>query len=133
MRMSFGQEMRMAQKQVLAPRMIQSMEILQLPMMALEERIEQEIQNTETLEVEEAEGESAAGESGAASAEAPPGMGEQRTVDEKPLVVDQDLGDLRVEGELPADFPLPGPLDPAPWAASRAGGTGRQVFPRGTR
>ena len=41
MRMSFGQEMRMAQKQVLAPRMIQSMEILQLPVMALEERIEQ--------------------------------------------------------------------------------------------
>ena len=39
MRMSFGQEMRMAQKQVLAPRMIQSMEILQLPVMALEERI----------------------------------------------------------------------------------------------
>ena len=90
MRMSFGQEMRMAQKQVLAPRMIQSMEILQLPLMALEDRIEQEIQNNETLEVEEPEGESAAGESGAASAEAPPGMGEQRTVDEKPLVVDQD-------------------------------------------
>ena len=36
MRMSFGQEMRMAQKQVLAPRMIQSMEILQLPIMALQ-------------------------------------------------------------------------------------------------
>jgi DNA-directed RNA polymerase specialized sigma subunit, sigma54 homolog len=35
----------MAQKQVLAPRMIQSMEILQLPLMALEERIKQEIQN----------------------------------------------------------------------------------------
>jgi hypothetical protein len=43
MRMSFGQEMRMAQKQVLAPRMIQSMEILQLPVMALEERIEEAI------------------------------------------------------------------------------------------
>jgi RNA polymerase sigma-54 factor len=54
MRMSFGQEMRMAQKQVLAPRMIQSMEILQLPVMALEERIEEEIQNNETLEMEEA-------------------------------------------------------------------------------
>jgi RNA polymerase sigma-54 factor len=53
MRMSFGQEMRMAQKQVLAPRMIQSMEILQLPVMALEERIEEEIQNNETLELEE--------------------------------------------------------------------------------
>lgn len=33
MRLSFGQELRMAQKQVLAPRMIQSMEILQLPIM----------------------------------------------------------------------------------------------------
>jgi short-subunit dehydrogenase involved in D-alanine esterification of teichoic acids len=55
MRMSFGQEMRMAQKQVLAPRMIQSMEILQLPVMALEERIEEEIQNNETLEVDEAD------------------------------------------------------------------------------
>ena len=53
MRMSFGQEMRLAQKQVLAPRMIQSMEILQLPVLALEERIEQEIQNNETLEVDE--------------------------------------------------------------------------------
>ena len=55
MRMSFGQEMRMAQKQVLAPRMIQSMEILQLPLLALEERIEQEIQNNETLELIEPE------------------------------------------------------------------------------
>ena len=53
MRMSFGQEMRMAQKQVLAPRMIQSMEILQLPILAIEERIEQEVQNNETLEVDE--------------------------------------------------------------------------------
>lgn len=61
MRMSFGQEMRMQQKQVLA-RMIQSMEILQLPLMALEERIEQEIQNNETLEVEEAEEDTPSGE-----------------------------------------------------------------------
>ena len=43
MRLSFGQEMRMAQKQILAPRMIQSMEILQLPLQKLEERIEQEL------------------------------------------------------------------------------------------
>jgi RNA polymerase sigma-54 factor len=89
MRMSFGQEMRMAQKQMLAPRMIQSMEILQLPQLALEERIEQEIQNNETLEVEEAEGESAGGEPGAAIAEAAPTTVE-RTLDEKPLVVDQE-------------------------------------------
>ncbi len=51
MRLSFGQELRLVQKQVLAPRMIQSMEILQLPIMALQERIEQEMQENETLEL----------------------------------------------------------------------------------
>jgi RNA polymerase sigma-54 factor len=85
--MSFGQEMRMAQKQVLAPRMIQSMEILQLPMMALEERIEQEIQNNETLEVVEPDAE-AATESGGPPASEP--AGPVQTVDEKPLIVDQE-------------------------------------------
>jgi RNA polymerase sigma-54 factor len=45
--------MRMAQKQVLAPRMIQSMEILQLPIMALQERIEQEIQENPVLDLQE--------------------------------------------------------------------------------
>ena len=88
MRMSFGQEMRMAQKQVLAPRMIQSMEILQLPVMALEERIEEEIQNNETLEVDEAGQEGPVAE-GAAAAVDPPPTGE-KTVDEKPLIVDQE-------------------------------------------
>jgi RNA polymerase sigma-54 factor len=87
MRMSFGQEMRMAQKQVLAPRMIQSMEILQLPVMALEERIEEEIQNNETLEVDEAGQEGPVAE-GAPAVEPPPAA--EKTVDEKPLIVDQD-------------------------------------------
>ena len=81
--MSFGQEMRMAQKQVLAPRMIQSMEILQLPLLALEERIEQEIQNNETLELVEPETE---GNSPTESvAESPPAA-----TAEQPLLVDQD-------------------------------------------
>ncbi len=53
MRLSFGQEMRLVQKQVLAPRMIQSMEILQLPIMALQERIEQEIQENPLLDLAE--------------------------------------------------------------------------------
>lgn len=53
MRMSFGQELRMVQKQVLAPRMIQSMEILQLPIMALEERIAQEMEENPVLELRE--------------------------------------------------------------------------------
>jgi RNA polymerase sigma-54 factor len=53
MRLSLGQEMRMVQKQILAPRMIQSMEILQLPIQALEERIEQEMEENPTLELQE--------------------------------------------------------------------------------
>ncbi|MEQ8849301.1 RNA polymerase factor sigma-54 [Botrimarina sp.] len=53
--MSFGQSMQMAQKQVLAPRMIQSMEILQLPILALQERIEQELQDNPCLEQVEPE------------------------------------------------------------------------------
>ncbi len=88
MRMSFGQEMRMAQKQVLAPRMIQSMEILQLPVMALEERIEQEIQNNETLEVEEA-GQDGGSAEPVAVVEAPEPAPE-KTADERPLIVDQE-------------------------------------------
>ena len=50
MRLSFGQELRMQQKQVLAPRMIQSMEILQLPIQALEARIDQELNENPLLE-----------------------------------------------------------------------------------
>jgi RNA polymerase sigma-54 factor len=53
MRLSFGQEMRLQQKQVLAPRMIQSMEILQLPIMALQERIEQEMEENPVLDLKE--------------------------------------------------------------------------------
>jgi RNA polymerase sigma-54 factor len=47
----------MEHRQLLTPRMIQSMEILQLPLMALEERIEQEIQNNPVLEFREPENE----------------------------------------------------------------------------
>jgi RNA polymerase sigma-54 factor len=53
MRLSFGQELRQVQKQILAPRMILSMEILQLPIAALEERIEQEMAENPTLEQRE--------------------------------------------------------------------------------
>lgn len=81
MKLSFGQEMRLAQKQMLAPRMIQSMEILQLPQQALEERLEQEIQNNETLELEEPD---------RAVEEAEAADTAQSTTDEQPLVVDQD-------------------------------------------
>lgn len=51
MRLTFGQQQQQVMKQVLAPRMIQSMEILQLPILALEERIEQEMEENPILEM----------------------------------------------------------------------------------
>ncbi len=56
---SMGMRTEMGMRQLLTPRMIQSMEILQLPLMALEERIEQEIQNNPVLELREIENEPA--------------------------------------------------------------------------
>src|ERR1700758_4574293 len=44
---------RLSQQMALAPRMIQSMEILQLPIMALQERIQQELQENPVLEIRE--------------------------------------------------------------------------------
>ncbi len=60
MRFDQSQHMRMGQHMKLAPHMIQSMEILQMPMAALEERIEQELESNATLELGEGEAESGA-------------------------------------------------------------------------
>src|SRR5947199_7566983 len=54
MRMDTTLSTRLSQVQILAPRMIQSMEILQLPIMALQERIQQELQENPVLELKEA-------------------------------------------------------------------------------
>ncbi|MGB1126629.1 MAG: RNA polymerase factor sigma-54 [Phycisphaeraceae bacterium] len=54
MRFDTGQQMRMDQRMKLDPRMIQSMEILQMPTPALEERIEQELASNPTLEIAQA-------------------------------------------------------------------------------
>ncbi|MFK7737627.1 MAG: RNA polymerase factor sigma-54 [Pirellulaceae bacterium] len=55
MRLSFGMEARQLQTQKLAPKMIQSMEILQLPVLALQERVDQELNENPMLEVDEEE------------------------------------------------------------------------------
>jgi len=55
MRLSFGQEIKQEQKTILTQRMIQSMEILQLPLQQLEERIEQELEKNPVLEMLENE------------------------------------------------------------------------------
>ena len=59
MRLSLGLDTRQVQTQKLAPRMIQSMEILQLPILALQERIDQELSENPLLEVTDDDPESA--------------------------------------------------------------------------
>lgn len=55
MRFQTSQHMKLGQQMKLAPRMIQSMEILQMPLAELRERIEQELESNPTLEVAEIE------------------------------------------------------------------------------
>src|SRR3954468_24918166 len=87
MQLTQSASMRMEQRQLLTPRMIQSMEILQLPLMALEERIEQELQNNPVLEMREPEQEAAtAVENGEAGDEAR----QQFSEEEQTLVVRED-------------------------------------------
>jgi RNA polymerase sigma-54 factor len=50
MRFDTSQQMRLGQQMKLGPRMIQSMEILQMPMLALQERIDQELEANIALE-----------------------------------------------------------------------------------
>ena len=53
MRFDASQHMKLGQHMKLAPRMIQSMEILQMPLLQLEERIAQELESNVTLEIAE--------------------------------------------------------------------------------
>jgi RNA polymerase sigma-54 factor len=95
MRLDTSMSQRLEHKLILAPRMIQSMEILQLPIMALQERIEHELQENPVLELREtdpdqeesgtAEGEEA---SSSATTEEKTDVGDP----EKELVID-DKGD----------------------------------------
>ena len=52
-RMEMSPRLEQSMKLLIAPKMIQSMEILQLPIMALQERIEQELQENPVLELKE--------------------------------------------------------------------------------
>jgi len=79
--------MKMSQQMKLAPRMIQSMEILQLPVMALEERIEEELSENPALEYNQAEPETSDGEvEAAATPEAPT----EKPVEQREMVVDTE-------------------------------------------
>lgn len=104
MRLGFGLHQTQVQKQALAPRMIQSMEILQLPILALQERIDQEVSENPILEVQEVD----------------PTLPEEQVETEKPdalsdqekeLVVDNDTNNtddferlLDLDREVPDHF-----------------------------
>jgi len=81
MKLEMRGEMRLEQRMKLAPHMIQSMEILQLPILALQERIEQELNSNPVLEMEEP-----------SSAEEQPPVEQQSAEDigEKDLVIKSD-------------------------------------------
>src|SRR5687768_10957670 len=89
MQLSQTTSMRMDQRQVLTPRMIQSMEILQLPLMALEERIEQELQANPVLELRENEPDDA---NAVELAEEHADASSRFSEDERALVVKEDTG-----------------------------------------
>lgn len=104
MRLSLGQELRLVQKQVLAPRMIQSMEILQLPIMALQERIEQEMQENPVLEMQEEDPDLPAEETDRVAPDSP-------TDEERELVIDDSTNNeedferlLKMDEEWPDHF-----------------------------
>jgi len=81
--MQFGQHLQQKQSQILSPRMIQSMEILQLPLIALQERIDQELVENPVLEQNDSDSET-------------PEVAEERedsdspTLEERELVVEND-------------------------------------------
>ena len=81
----------MEQRQLLTPRMIQSMEILQLPLMALEERIEQELQNNPVLELREGELNGEA-ETPEIPEQTDKEAREEFSEEERPMVVKEDNG-----------------------------------------
>jgi RNA polymerase sigma-54 factor len=87
MRLDASMSQRMDQKMILAPRMIQSMEILQLPIMALQERIEAELLDNPVLEMRDA----GRNKDGEEEFEAPAAAAPEREVDDpaRELVIDE--------------------------------------------
>ena len=93
MRLETSQRLRLEQRMKLAPRMIQSMEILQLPLLALQERIEQELISNPVLEMSEVDPD----QPGATDGESAEDVAAQVEARQKDLVVAGD-------GNKTADF-----------------------------
>ncbi len=113
MRLSFVQEMvqRQQQKMILAPRMIQSMEILQLPILALQERIEQELQENAVLELQETDPDLPEEQVEATDPDAP-------SDEEQELVVDDQHSEEDFERLMKMDEEWPDQFDERPRISS---------------
>ncbi|MCI0363778.1 MAG: RNA polymerase factor sigma-54 [Phycisphaerales bacterium] len=130
MRFDTSQQMRLSQQMKLAPRMIQSMEILQMPMMALQERIDQELESNIALEQAEP-----GGEGGAAVEVDGPGVETDEQADDrldrKELVVGDVAGSSKtddwerlsaLESTYPQAFDGDGEYPSAPYSPRRSSG-----------
>ncbi len=107
MHLNFSQNMRMSQQMKLAPRMIQSMEILQLPTIELQERIEQELEENVVLIAEGLKTERTDTEIQQDLKQAHDDANDQR-LDQKELIVDNEHGndaDFERLMEMSADWP----------------------------
>ncbi len=91
MRFDTSMQARLEQRMKLAPRMIQSMEILQLPLLALEERIQQELVANPVLEMEEPS-ETSLEPPPPETAEAAAAAPDAKPEEERPLEVDANAG-----------------------------------------
>jgi len=98
MKLEMTGQMRMEQRMKLAPHMIQSMEILQLPILALQERVEQELNGNPVLELDD--------NSSPDEVEAPPETPQDDDMAEKALVVDgeNEAADFERLGNLGDEF-----------------------------
>ncbi|MEM9365940.1 MAG: RNA polymerase factor sigma-54 [Planctomycetota bacterium] len=105
MRMSVGLHARQSQVQKLAPRMIQSMEILQLPTLALQERIEEEMGENPLLE------QLVADPNSPDEADDDRPANEVQSESEKELVVDDSDNTADFERLLNMDSELPNTFD----------------------
>ncbi len=107
MRFDYSQQMKLGQHMKLAPRMIQSMEILQMPLADLQERIQQELENNAALEIVENEPDAQAraeqAEAARADAERPLQVDDQSAKDDfKRLEEFQEFNPDAAENEFSA-------------------------------
>ena len=113
MQLNTSMQMKMGQVMKMAPRMIQSMEILQLPLNALQERVDQELaenvllENVRTTDSEEGDMDSL-GPDAVKALEESAEQAKEKDLDEKELVVDSDHNneaDFERLLEMSADWP----------------------------